>query len=409
LVEHSLDVGRVTGSNPVSRTMKILAIETSCDETAIAILNGSGDIHSPSFKILGNALMSQIDIHKEYGGVYPSLARREHAKNLIPILIKALKDAGLYKEKTTGENHLDPALKSRLEEIFRKEPELLIHFLEIVPRIEVPNIDLIAVTEGPGLAPALWVGVNFADGLRAIWNKPALPINHMEGHIWSTLLNDGTISFPSIALLVSGGHTELVYVKNFGNFEIIGKTRDDAVGEAYDKVARLLGLPYPGGPEISRLAENHRQSGRDLKIVFTEPMANSSDFDFSYSGLKTAVLYKLKEFPVISTEIKEEIARAFEEAAIGALISKTKRAIDIFEAKNLIVGGGVIANNYLRSRLAELVSEYDNLALKLPEKELSTDNAVMIGMCAWLKATSNPSLLTDKSQSPLQAKGNLSF
>jgi N6-L-threonylcarbamoyladenine synthase len=407
LVEHSLDVGRVTGSNPVSRTVKILAIETSCDETAIAIIEGSGDIHSPRFKVLGNALLSQVDLHKEFGGVYPNLARREHAKNLIPILLKALKESGLYKEKVNPKP-LDSQIKSRLEEIFVKEPELLIHFLEVLPSIESPDIDIIAVTEGPGLAPALWVGVNFADGLRALWNKPVIPVNHMEGHIWSTLLKDDEIVFPSIALLVSGGHTELVYVKGFGEFEIIGKTRDDAVGEAYDKVARLLGLPYPGGPEISHLAEMHRKSGKDRQIVFTEPMVNSNDFDFSYSGLKTAVLYKLKEFKTLTPEIKEEVARGFEEAAIGALITKTKRAIETFDAKSLIVGGGVIANPYLRSRLAELVTQYDNLILKLPDGSLSTDNAVMIGMSAWLDAKKNPSLL-NLDFSPLKAKGNLSF
>lgn len=388
--------------------MKILAIETSCDETAIALIEGHGDIHAPNFKILGNALLSQMDLHKEFGGVYPNLARREHAKNLIPLLIEALKEANLYKEKTQKIS-IDPIVKSRLEEIFVKEPELLAHFLEIIPFIEIPELDLIAVTEGPGLAPALWVGVTFAEGLRAIWNKPAIPINHMEGHIWSTLLKDNEIKFPSIALLVSGGHTEIVYIKNFGDFEVIGRTRDDAVGEAYDKVARLLGLPYPGGPEISKLAETHRKSGKELTFTFTQPMLNSHDFDFSYSGLKTAVLYKLKEFSSITPEIKEEFSRAFEEAAIGVLISKTKRAIDTFEAKSLIVGGGVIANNYLRSRLTELVSQYENITLRLPEKSLSTDNAVMIGMCAWLRATSDPALLNLESQPTLRAQGNLSF
>ena len=408
MVEHSLDVGRVTGSNPVSRTVKILAIETSCDETAIALVEGSGNIHSPSFKVLGSSLLSQIDLHKEFGGVYPNLARREHAKNLIPLLLKTLQDSGLYKEKNIHES-LNPTIKSRLEEIFIKEPELYLAFMDTIPQIEVPDIDLIAVTEGPGLAPALWVGVNFADGLRAIWNKPALPVNHMEGHIWSTLLNDGDISFPSIALLVSGGHTELVYVKDFGDFKVIGKTRDDAIGEAYDKVARLLGLPYPGGPALSHLAQIHRNSGKERRILFTEPMVNSNDFDFSYSGLKTSVLYKLKEFSEITPEIKEEIARAFEEAAIGSIITKTRKAIDTFEARSLIVGGGVIANTYLRSRLAELVSQYDNLVLKLPERHLSTDNAVMIGMSAWLGAKKNPSILNLDFLPQLKANGNLSF
>ena len=389
--------------------MKILAIETSCDETAISIIEGSGDIYSPNFNVLGNALVSQIDVHKEFGGVYPNLARREHARNLIPMLIKALKDSGLYKEKNISSVEIDPMVKSRLEEMLIKEPELLKTFLKEIPKIEIPDIDLIAVTEGPGLAPALWVGLNFADGLREVWSKPTVPINHMEGHIWSSTTNGEGITFPSIALLVSGGHTELIYVKGFGDFKLIGKTRDDAIGEAYDKVARLLGLPYPGGPQISRLAETHRKSGKKLGFSFTEPMLNSDDFDFSYSGLKTAVLYKLKEFPHITDEIREEFARAFEEAAVGVLISKTRKAIDTFEAKSLIVGGGVIANGYLRSRLTELISEYGNLDLKLPDHELATDNAIMIGIAAWLKAMKNPELLNTEEKFLLRARGNLSF
>ena len=197
--------------------MKILAIETSCDETAIALLNINGPLGKPEIKVLGNTLSSQVALHEKYGGVYPNLAKREHEKNL-PILL----------EQTLKEANMSEA--------------------------ELRTIDYIAVTAGPGLEPALWTGITFAEALSKKWCKPVIPVNHMEGHIYSILYNTGPnskLELPALALLVSGGHTELVHIKDFGLYEIMGRTRDDAVGEAFDKVARMLGLTYPGGSKIS--------------------------------------------------------------------------------------------------------------------------------------------------------------
>jgi N6-L-threonylcarbamoyladenine synthase len=350
--------------------MKILSIETSCDETAITLLEASGPLEKPVFKILANSMLSQMHLHADYGGVYPNLAKREHEKNLPPLLEKTLVEA--------GEN------------------------------LDSPDIDFIAVTEGPGLEPALWTGITFAEKLGDRWNKPVVPINHMEGHVFSVLYKDAeSFKLPAIALLVSGGHTELVHIKDFGVYEVIGKTRDDAVGEAFDKVGRLLNLPYPGGPKVSQLAEIHRQKGLEAKFEFPRPMINSGDLDFSYSGLKTAVLYKLEEFKEIDENVREEVSRAFEDAAIEVLISKTRKAFETYPGiKTLILGGGVSANNYLRSEIS-LLSQELTLDLFLPEKDLSTDNAVMIGIAAYLKVTKDPRIL--ETRGPIRAQGNLSI
>ncbi|MBX4199159.1 tRNA (adenosine(37)-N6)-threonylcarbamoyltransferase complex transferase subunit TsaD [Candidatus Parcubacteria bacterium] len=345
--------------------MKILAIETSCDETAICILECAGKMPQPQFKVLGNALVSQIHIHKEYGGVYPMLAKREHIKNLPIVLKAALKEAG-----ESAEN---------------------------------PNIDMIAVTAGPGLEPALWTGIEFAKGLGEKWGKPVVPINHMEGHLWSVLFNnDKPIEFPAIALLVSGGHTELVHVEGFDKFNIIGRTRDDAVGEAFDKVARLLDLPYPGGPKISAMAEIARKRESIMDFRFPRPMLNTDNYDFSYSGLKTSVLYTTRKLDKLDEDTKAEIAREFEEAAIEPLIEKTTRAIDEFGARTLIVGGGVSANAYLREKLSTLSLER-GVDLRLPSPELTTDNAVMIAIAAYVRHLTHG--LTPSED--IRARGNL--
>ncbi|MDB5194342.1 MAG: hypothetical protein JWN50_356 [Parcubacteria group bacterium] len=365
--------------------VKILAIETSCDETAVAVLECSGGLESPSFKVLGNSLLSQIEIHKEFGGVVPMLAKREHEKNL-PVLL----------EKTLAEAGLD---------------------------LENPDINLIAVTSGPGLEPALWAGIAFAEGLGKRLSKPVLPVNHMEGHILSVLYKGAkspsqTLEFPALALLVSGGHTEIVWVRNFGEYEILGQTRDDAVGEAFDKVARILGLPYPGGPEIARLASVSRKRiavNRDFPdavreratgIRFPLPMLHSKDLDFSYSGLKTAVLYKTKELGTMSEETREDIARAFEDAAIGILVEKTRMALEANEAKSLIVGGGVSANTYLQSELKKLMENFPETSLLFPERTLTTDNAVMIGIAAYIEYEKHNEKLPSAR---ILAEGNLSF
>lgn len=361
--------------------MRILAIETSCDETAIAILECSGGLLEPSFKILGNALNSQIDIHKEFGGVVPDLAKREHEKWLPLLLNKVFKD--------------------------------------VCYDLERPNIDLIAVTAGPGLEPALWAGITFAEGLGKKWSIPVLPVNHMEGHILSVLIGSETPEFPALALLISGGHTEIVAIKGFGEYEILGKTRDDAVGEAFDKIARILGLPYPGGPEIAKLAAEARGKlkgvGRDFPdddreqataFNFPKPMINSGDLDFSYSGLKTAVLYKTKELGTLNDEQKMELARAFEDAAIGVLVEKTRQALMTHFVKTLIVGGGVSANVYLRQELKKLLEEFPETVLLFPEQNLTTDNAVMIGIAGYIEFEKHKEKLPS---APIRAQGNLSL
>ncbi len=343
--------------------MKILSIETSCDETAVTILECTGELPSPTFKVLGNSLMSQIHIHKEYGGVYPMLAKREHIKNLPILLDKTVKEAG----------------------------------------VNVGEVDFIAVTAGPGLEPALWTGIEFAKKLGETFNKKVVPINHMEGHLFSFLFKeDRKINFPSIALLVSGGHTELVLTESFEKFKIIGRTKDDAVGEAFDKTARLLGLPYPGGPKISELAEIHRSKGEETEIKFPRPMLNSDDYDFSYSGLKTSVLYTLRKLGELSLDKKEEVAHAFEDAAIEPLAQKTKRAILEFSAKSLIVGGGVSANKYLQKEL-RMISQELGVELFIPSPELTTDNAIMIGIAAYIRIITNR--LEEAKE--IIAKGNL--
>lgn len=348
--------------------MRILAIETSCDETAIAILDITGPREKPDIKILGNSLLSQIHIHEEYGGVVPNLAKREHQKNLPILLEKTLKEAGGNSES--------------------------------------PDIEIIAVTQGPGLEPALWTGITFAEELGKRWSKPVMGVNHMEGHIFSVLPNASEgLKLPALALLVSGGHTELVRIKEFESYEIIGKTRDDAVGEAFDKVARILGLGYPGGPKISKLASEHRASGLPLNIKFPRPMISSNDLDFSYSGLKTAVLYKVKEMVSITKDQKAEIARAFEDAAVDVLIEKTRRALETDEeVKSLIVGGGVSANKFLKERLVKLVELFPHVTLHLPSQNLATDNAVMIGIAAYIRRNTGTDHIASTG---IKASGNL--
>ena len=363
--------------------MKILAIETSCDETAIALLEINGALEKPDIKILGNTLLSQVTLHAEYGGVYPNLAKREHQKNL-PILL----------EQTLKEAKMSEA--------------------------ELRTIDCIAVTAGPGLEPALWTGITFAEDLGKKWSKPVIPVNHMEGHIYSVLYQDkfsisnsqfSKLELPALALLVSGGHTELVHVKDFGSYEIMGQTRDDAVGEAFDKVARMLGLPYPGGPEISKLAEIARGkiNLQTTALRLPRPMIHSKDLDFSFSGLKTAVLYKLKSEQRNDDEFKEDMARAFEDAAIEVLVEKTRRALLKLdrEVKTLIVAGGVSANLHLSRELNKLTNEFPNTNLCLPTKSLTTDNAIMIGIAAFIKISRKPEILKDKI--PIIARGNLSL
>jgi N6-L-threonylcarbamoyladenine synthase len=344
--------------------MIILGIETSCDETAVSVVKAEGGLEDLNFEVLGSAINSQVKIHEKFGGVVPNLAKREHQNNLPFVLEQALKEAGL---------------------------------------ISNPGIDLIAVTVGPGLEPALWTGINFAEELVDKWNIHVIGINHMMGHIASILLKNEKIEFPAIALLISGGHTELILLKNWKEKEKLGETQDDAVGEAFDKVARMLGLPYPGGPEISALAEKARNSNIEIKnMKFPRPMIHSKDFNFSFSGLKTSVLYYIKKLENLGEKEKLEIAREFEDAVIETLVSKTKKAIDEYLPKTLIIGGGVVANIALRENFLKLKEIYSDLQILIPEKSLTTDNATMIATAGYIEYLGGT-----KKNTELKARGNL--
>ncbi|MEK7105845.1 MAG: hypothetical protein AAB895_00625, partial [Patescibacteria group bacterium] len=311
--------------------MRILAIETSCDETGIAILEtGAGTIIS----LTGNALSSQIELHAQYGGVFPTLAKRAHAEKMVPMLTQALDEAYLLE---VPESPL--ALGDALSFLDDKESQLKEQLQPFLSFYQKPDIDYIAVTVGPGLEPALWVGVNTARALSIVWGIPVIPINHMEGHIvTAAFIKDAEslpaqtsknfslsdVDFPLLSLLVSGGHTELVLAEGFGAYKKIGQTRDDAVGEAFDKVARMLGLPYPGGPAISRLAKEFRETKQGNPFTLPRPMLQSGDYDFSFSGIKTAMLYAIRDLTEQNTrEITEEekpaLACAFEDAVVEVL------------------------------------------------------------------------------------------
>jgi len=323
--------------------MKILGIETSCDETAMSVIEVSG---KDKIKVLSNVVSSQIKLHAKYGGVVPSLAAREHVKNIKHVFKLALKEADIKD--------------------FKKE------------------IDLISVTHGPGLGPALLVGLTFAKTISWLHKKHLVGVSHLEGHIYSNWLNENfkpkTVKFPVLNLLVSGGHTELVLMKNYGKFKIIGETMDDAVGEAFDKVARLLGLGYPGGPAVSKIAEK----GNPDKYPLPRPMISSKNYNFSYSGLKTAVLYLIRDLNLkkIDEQTKADIASSFQKSAVDVLIQKTMRAAKEFEVKSILLSGGVSANKMLRSELQKNTTEA-GMAYFQPPMEYTTDNAPMIAVAGY--------------------------
>jgi N6-L-threonylcarbamoyladenine synthase len=371
--------------------MRILAIETSCDETGIAIVEGKKTPDGFAFKTLKQALISQAALHAPYGGVYPNLAKREHQKNL-PILF----------EQFAGE-----------------------------------QVDAIAVTVGPGLEPALWTGIEFAKKLAAETGLPLLPVNHMEGHLLSSLAQPAgghssvlqnvrmilkNVQMPVLALLISGGHTEFVLMKEWFKYKIIGETLDDAVGECFDKVARMLGLPYPGGPEISKLATKARTSDvlgtSDVQTFkLPRPMLHSGTCDVSFSGLKTAALYALREYSKatpsrakespLTQEEKAAFAAEFEEAVGDVFVAKTRKALEETGAKTFVIGGGVAANRYLRERLQALVlEEFPDVELRLPELSITGDNAIMIAQAALARRLSG---IKDEQIEELKAVGNLSL
>lgn len=306
--------------------MNILSIETSCDETSVALLTPTKLTHLTA---------SQIDVHKITGGIVPEVAAREHVKVINPLVQQVLEESGLTHEE----------------------------------------IDRIAVTSGPGLITSLMVGVEAARTLAYVWNKPLFGINHIEGHIAANFLEHDNIEFPAVALVVSGGHTELLYVPEPGTYELIGATRDDAAGECFDKCARILGLEYPGGPEISK----HALKGNRDAIPLPSPMLTSKDFDFSFSGLKTAVLYYKRDHPEASLE---DMCASTEWAIVQVLAHKAKKAVERYNAKSLLLGGGVSANQLLRQHCRDVLQnvsvEGDSVRLYIPSPEYCTDNAAMI-------------------------------
>ena len=327
--------------------MIILGIDTSCDDTSIGILR----VKKKNFEILANIVSSQVKIHEKYGGVWPYLAKREHKKNLPIVLKKALRKA------------------------------------------ENPKIDLISVTKGPGLEPCLWEGINFAKSLAKEKNLPLVGINHIEAHILINFLKNLKIKFPAVCLVVSGGHTILFLMGKFLKYKILGQTRDDAAGECFDKVARILGFSYPGGPKIEKLAK--KKTGKSkLKIKFPRPMIHQKNYDFSFAGLKTAVLYdfKKRKKEIRGSKIyKILVAREVQQSIIDVLIEKTFRATKFYKAKTILLGGGVVANEKLRREFKKRAKK-SKVKILIPEKRFCTDNGLMIALTGFFhkeKATKN--------------------
>jgi N6-L-threonylcarbamoyladenine synthase len=316
----------------------VLGIETSCDETGVALLHAERGL-------LAHALHSQVDMHRDYGGVVPELASRDHIRYLLPLLDRVLAEAG----------------------------------------VDLRQIDAVAVTAGPGLAGALLVGASVGHALGYALGRPVIDVHHMEGHLLSPLLARPKPAFPFVALLVSGGHTQLMQVAGFGDYRLLGETQDDAAGEAFDKTAQLLGLGYPGGPAVSRLAE----FGTAGAFRFPRPMLHSGDLNFSFSGLKTAVLTAVRNVGDACDQVRADIARAFVDAVVDVLVRKSLAALAQTGLRRLVVAGGVGANLQLREALAREMRRI-GAALHFPPAELCTDNGAMIAMAglARLQATS---------------------
>ncbi len=341
----------------------ILAIETSCDETSAAVVIGNGS----AILVASNIVSSQVSLHAEWGGVVPNLAAREHVKNIVPVVLQALRIANISSQ----------------------------------------DIDCIAVTNRPGLIPALLVGTSTAKTLAWLWKKPLLGIHHIEGHIYANCIrknhvkentkafpsnnnaSDRIISFPALALIVSGGHTQIVLMRDHSVYEIVGETQDDAAGEAFDKTARLLDLGYPGGPKIALEAEKYqKQLPLTIpQIKFPRPMFSSKDYNFSFSGLKTAVLNVVQKIsPENLKLLKPEICHEFQQAVIDVLIHKTAKAILNFQPKTVLLAGGVSANVELRKQLGEKIkNDFPTTSYLTPFLEYSIDNAAMIGAAAYFR------------------------
>ena len=309
----------------------VLGIETSCDESAVAVYDGATGLRS-------HALFSQVELHAAYGGVVPELASRDHVRRINPLIRQALAEAGV----TPGE------------------------------------LGGVAYTAGPGLVGALMVGGSVAAGLALAHDLPLIPVHHLEAHLLAPMLEERRPDFPFLALLVSGGHTQLVNVAGIGQYEILGESLDDAVGEAFDKVAKLLGLPYPGGPHLAKLAER----GKSGRYKFARPMTDRPGLDFSFSGLKTAVLTALPAGA--SEQDKADLARGFEDAVVETLVIKCERALEQAGSSSLVVAGGVGANQRLREQLAVAAAK-SGTQLYFPRKDFCTDNAAMIAYAGWAR------------------------
>ncbi|MEN8514767.1 tRNA (adenosine(37)-N6)-threonylcarbamoyltransferase complex transferase subunit TsaD [Burkholderia sp. RS02] len=319
--------------------MLVLGIESSCDETGLAL-------YDTQRGLLAHALHSQIAMHREYGGVVPELASRDHIRRALPLLEEVMAQSGTRRD----------------------------------------DIDAIAFTQGPGLAGALLVGASIANALALAWNKPTVGIHHLEGHLLSPLLVAEPPPFPFVALLVSGGHTQLMRVTDVGVYETLGETLDDAAGEAFDKTAKLIGLGYPGGPEVSKLAE----TGTPGAVVLPRPMLHSGDLDFSFSGLKTAVLTQMKKFEAAKLagdaleRAKADLARGFVDAAVDVLVAKSLAALKKTKLKRLVVAGGVGANRQLREALSAAAAKR-GFDVHYPDLALCTDNGAMIALAGALR------------------------
>jgi N6-L-threonylcarbamoyladenine synthase len=310
--------------------MNILGIETSCDETGVAV-------YSTEKGLIADALHSQVDLHAMYGGVVPEIASRDHIRCLLPLVEQVLGEAGIEKP------------------------------------------DAIAYTAGPGLVGALMVGSGMANGLALAWDCPIVPVHHMEGHLLAPMLEDSPPEYPFLALLVSGGHTMLIAVAGLGDYTVLGTTRDDAVGEAFDKSAKLLGLGYPGGPALAALAED----GDDKSVDFPRPMLNRKGFDFSFSGLKTAVMLEVRRVQDAGTyeASRADIAASFQRAAVDTLVGRSLQAAKHAELERIIVAGGVGANKLLRKEMAE---RFDGQVF-YPRMEFCTDNGAMIAVAGAMR------------------------
>jgi N6-L-threonylcarbamoyladenine synthase len=343
-----------------SNGVHILAVETSCDETAVALIEAKNN----KFRVIEDLVSSQIKVHAPFGGVVPNLAAREHLKNL-PLLLK----------KT-----------------FKKH------------KITSKDIDLIAVTQGPGLIPALLIGTNCAKALAYAWKKPLIGVHHIAGHIYANFVREikskklkvksSEIKFPILALIVSGGHTQLILMKKHLNFQIVGETLDDAAGEAFDKVARILNLGYPGGPIVSAEAAKYQNSPskadqpRTEKFSLPRPMINSNNLNFSFSGLKTAVLYTVKNNPKILKDKKltAALCAEFQQATIDVLVAKTLKAAKKYNPKTILLGGGVSANKELRAQLGKAITKnIPNNKFYVPDTKYSIDNAAMIAVAGYFQ------------------------